>query len=268
MNAILLKFCFYSLLISIPPLSHADQEYRLLTECFACNEQETLSKARETAQGQLIHPPSLTIHVADLFSKRISSFEIRKIAQEFQTTPESTPPNIKAYMDRLIDANNMLDQKIRQLIIPVNIISDAWEFVNCAYCKNNVNDYLKNALFDDAIPVQAAIKQLKEAFKLSQTELVEYWEIPLAAEGAVQLMISKSDIHTLMIKWEDVRDKYNSIPKNASQLHLLKVQVDDDKRIKRINTFVEQFDYQIQSKTPGIVLLKPCSSKGCDSGNE
>jgi hypothetical protein len=55
----------------------------------------------------------------------------------------TTPTDVSAKTTSLFNGIRNLKSSISDIVIPSDVIESAWEFTNCAYCANNVGDYIR-----------------------------------------------------------------------------------------------------------------------------
>lgn len=246
-------------------LSGSAQARKLYGECYDCNANQTEAVAKNIGLRHLHQSSILRIHVADIPRLQISSFKMLDRDGKVTMSRISTPSTVKQYMDGLVSANASFKQVAQQIVIPVNVVRDAWEYVNCAYCENKIRNYAGSTLAAEALVVKQSISALATAFGLVQTGFVNQYSMPLAGGGEVIVELGVSKLDTLTLKVVKVIDENdNTIPPTPNGLKDLKIIIETNQDAARINTFINQFNFRVPPGVTGVVKITDCPTAGCN----
>lgn len=190
----------------------------------------------------------LTVHEMPFLQTTKKIFVQEVIA----TTPALTQrmQNLKAAVAEATDASN-------SITIPASLISHPWEWVNCAYCENDVNDFLKSrtnmnqALYN--------IEEIAKAIGLLKSNLPNTYQIAMENGGFVRIKLSVDANGKLYIKiWQVVDKNNNTVPLMAVGLAGMRIKVDGDAAL--INYWINAFSLGVYDIPRGTVTITDCKS--------
>lgn len=248
-------------------------------ECYQCSSSEMKGAAnswamREISKNSLGIENAKTVNVVDLYNKQISTY---KVWLESTPLPPPRPPIagprsklvetspvIQRYMDDVKSSISLLKQEAQATEINVGGdtgITDAWSFINCAYCKTEVNNQLNSSMYGSMRSAEATLLTVAKAFGLIKTDLPDQFIIPFSSnKGYIKLSLKLlSDPAKIEATIEEVVDESgNVVPSSAKGLHNLRIRVGTASQAGEINIQLNQVNYYIPIRT-GTVTIKDCN---------
>ncbi|WP_158769990.1 hypothetical protein [Paraglaciecola sp. L1A13] len=261
-------------------------------ECFDCSYSQRNAKANTWAM-QNISNSSLgianaqSVNIVDLSNREISTFKVWKqmttLPPPHPSTPlpytsaQNTPEPVQNHMDALITAFSNLKSKADSIVFPTSPetgIIDAWSFVNCAFCQNDVNTFLNESMYGELRAAELTLVSIAEAFGLIQTSISDSFKIGLESGGELiiklTILADSSDGDYLEVEIVEVIDAdNNSVPQNAAGLSGLNIRVGSENQANHINLLIGAFGYFIPVRT-GVVTIKDCGGANlpaCSGGS-
>ncbi len=247
-------------------------------ECYQCTSLERQSKANSWAmnnisKSNLGSSNSKTVHVVDLYNKEISTY---KVWLESTPLPPPRPPEVaprssltatSSTVQRYIEDVKSSIQSLHASAQNIEIqtggstgIDNAWSFVNCAFCKSEINSQLNDSIYSSMRTAEASLISIGKAFGLIKTDIPDQFIIPLSSGGhiKVSLKLLSQPIKIEATINEVVDENGNIIPKNSKELADLRIRVGTISQANSINITIKNFNYFIPIRT-GTVTIKDCS---------
>lgn len=211
---------------------------------------------------------SKELTIIDLYNTSTKTFSIVMEADPSRQTDDgsiwyqprktlvSTPTFIQSKMQSVTTALEDFNDEASDLEIPESIVDDAWRFVNCAYCKNDINDFVNSRLSGKKLVVEGTIISIAQAFNLINTAVPNEFILPLAVGGhiKVKLTITAQPIQ-LDVEIVEVVDKHNNtISTSASNLKGQNIRIVDMNQARFIQNILNNFHLKIPLKI-GIVTI-------------
>lgn len=180
----------------------------------------------------------------------------------------SAPLNIERTVSNRTNANalqaladikrdfSVFNAEASGIAIPKEIIDNPWRLVNCAYCKNDISDFINGSLQGRVKTVEATVINIAQTFDLINTSVPNVFLMPFEAGGFAKLRLT---ILAQPIKLEveiiEVVDKdNNTISIEPSKLKGMNIRVSDLGQSRFINTILGPFALMVPMKT-GIVTI-------------
>jgi hypothetical protein len=235
-------------------------------ECYKCSYSQREAVAITLAQQHLDQGESLfRVHIFDLPNMIISSFKIVDMDGTFVTTSITTPADIEQYMMDVKESFQNLRTMANNIVIPTTVIDNAWRYANCAFCENNITDYIRGTLDGQITAATLTIAAIAQAVDLVQTNMPNQYSFALANGGEVIVELGISAEATLTMKIVKMIDKNNNtIPAIASSLRQLQIQISTEAEVALINSFINNFNFYVPKGTIGIVTITDCPAEGCN----
>ncbi|MBB1292971.1 hypothetical protein [Pseudoalteromonas sp. SR41-4] len=247
-------------------------------ECYQCTSLERQSKANSWAMNNISKSSlgssnSKTVNVVDLYNKEISTY---KVWLESTPLPPPRPPEVaprssltatsstvQKYMNNVKTSIKGLHSSAQNIEIQTGGntgIENAWSFVNCAFCKAEINSQLNDSMYSSMRTAEASLITIGKAFGLLKTDIPDQFLIPLSSGGHIKvtLKLLSQPIKIEATINEVVDEQGNTIPKNAKELADLRIRVGSSSQAHDINITINNFNYFIPIRT-GTVTIKDCS---------
>lgn len=213
----------------------------------------------------------LKFHVLDINEGSVTTFNVYKIYQylpylnppTYVYTPASeeinTSRDVVAKAQLLYQELDTLSSDLHLIVIPKSVIDSAWEIPNCAYCANNLSDYLNNhpdvnTGFDN---VQNTLNWLN----IVDGKLNETWILTLSDGGKVYVnfnLIQKGQIVVVdIVKVIDANN--NTVPMEPDLWggQILKGSV-ESAYFQSIQHYLWRFGYMFKPLPNGTVTVEEC----------
>lgn len=142
------------------------------------------------------------------------------------------------------------------LAIPKEIIDNPWRLVNCAYCKNDISDFINGSMQGKLKTVEATVINIAQTFDLINTSVPNEFLMPFEAGGFVKLRLTilaqpiKLEVEII----EVVDQANNTISTEPSKLKGMNIRVSDLTQSRFINTILGPFALMVPMQT-GIVTI-------------
>ncbi|RXS43315.1 hypothetical protein EST55_06150 [Idiomarina sp. 29L] len=261
------------LFLFLQSFAHAAQQ-----EYLECNDCVTSGYETKVTQWgtQNIEPfesgQQFQVTVIDLTNTRAKSFMVSKQAMNSPSKPTryivsisetAVPLAVNNRLSSLKASLQVLKSNAAATTIPTNVIKNAWEFTNCAYCKNVTQQYLRNTLNSSLTSAVTSVSELAQAFDLVNTNILNRYRVNFENGGYVLIELTmNSNPHEVLIHIVEVVDKdLNTVPLDKSKLEDLSVRVTELSHADTINSFISKFQLHISRRT-GVVRIRPCAD--CD----
>ncbi|MGS2721475.1 hypothetical protein [Paraglaciecola aestuariivivens] len=236
--------------------SNAVKAKTLYGECYGCSENASIGVAVGLAREHADESPLFTVHIANIKHMLVYSFKVVDRDGEITINSISTPSDIESKMKDVVEAYSLLRERATSTQIPKTIMSSAWEYVNCLYCKNNITDYLASTLHGQILRAGQTVNTIAELFGLVKTNVPNQFNIPLEAGGKVIIKLEVDAQANLYIEVVDVVDSdNNSIPFEASKLHNARIVVSSYANAQAINSFINRFNFYVPKGMTGKVTI-------------
>jgi len=148
--------------------------------------------------------------------------------------------------------------------VPKTVIPDAWQFVNCAACENDLSDYLNSQLIFQLETMTQSMQIVADIFGISTTGIPDIFQVSLAGGGTVEFSAKLfNDPVKLKITVIKVIDKdNNTVPFQDKQLKNLILKLSDLNSARNVNTYIMNFQFYVPLRTGYVTVMN------CLPGNE
>lgn len=247
--------------------------------CTYCDLTEVKQRGLTFAQSQLANlevGDKINYHSLDLSTYQTTTLSIKVIeVPHLQTTQKvtianvvETPQPIKLKASELKIAVAEAESVSGDITIPETVVSHPWEWVNCAYCENDVHDFITSQ--SNLTGILYTIEEITRGLGLLKTSLPNTYEIPMQGGGKVRIKITLDANTKLIIKIHQVIDKNNNnVPLQVAGLGGLRIRVNGD--AATINYWINAFNMGIVDIPNGTVTITDCEalpSCGEPGGND
>lgn len=270
-----------AIMLSLFAFSFSTVASAAFIECHDCSQTEINQKAltwtlANISEREAINHVEKIVHVIDMSKIEVQSFQVRRKALPSPPTGNLNHPrkiNYVADFDKISPPRDVVEKlndikrakadlqaETRRLVIPKDVISDPWEFVNCGYCRATVQNYFNDALSGQITILEMSIRTLAETFGVITGALSEQYRINLEAGGYITFhatLINNTSELNIEIK-EVVDSDGNTIPLKASDLPGLSIKINDPTRGAIINSYLQRFNFAVPINTKGIVIITDC----------
>ena len=245
-------------------------------ECFDCSNSEITSQAFNWTQNKSIPTRNYQVHIADIVNGTVTSFEADRYFEPMEDNfivnvyAITSSSNLQAIVEKYKTEVDSLIESVKSLqSIPISVIPHAWAFINCAYCAyctNDVEQYVQNTLNGKILPATKALAELTSVFGLIKTNIPNVFRIPLAAGGYVEVKIKLNaeplSLNLYMVKVVD-KDR-NTLPELAEGLNYLRVIFSNRQNAAKANGYIFSFGFIIRWETQinGVVTITNCTEDG------
>lgn len=246
-------------------------------ECNACTTSEYESAAAQWGMMNIEDfnaPATKDVHVVDMASRNLVSYQVTKsLMQRPGMEPRylvsveliQTPYAIAQEFGEVKSALQALDSAAGTVDIPSTVISDAWEFIGCAYCQTTLEEYLDQTIGGNILAVTTAVSDFGQFVGVINSDLFVRYEFQLESGGRIEVDLKvNANPGALRIEIVKIFDPDgNEVPQSGSELDGLALQVSSPSRTETINESIARFDRYISGT--GRVIIKDCPTTGCDS---
>lgn len=225
-----------------------------VVECYDCNHSD---KIISWGMLNLKVGDTKNITLVDIYNKNARSYDvILSLTPSLPGMPEvpivtyqatSVPSGISVMMSDLNNASNSLIAEAESNSIPKTVISSPWEFVNCGYCRADINDYLNNSLSGKLRTVSATAISVGQALNLINTNVPNEFKIPLEAGGTilVKLTVINSPI-TLELEILRILDvNNNEVQEDVTKLNNINIKAELEAHIEDMNNYLNPLGYGV-----------------------
>jgi len=218
-----------------------------------------------------------TIHVVDMANMDISSYDWS--LEDYESPQDgnwilrsfrkvSTPSTISSPMKQLRKDVAELNKKAENSVIPISVIQDPWEFVNCAYCENSVEAFINNNLEGKILTVSSTIKSVAQIFGFMSTGVPNQFRSQIEAGGYLEVKMVLARGPYLIIDVTKVVDKSgNTVPFKKESLDGLRVRISDVDSARTINSYISGLSFSVPFNT-GSVTITDCDIDANDPDKE
>ncbi|WP_144209226.1 hypothetical protein [Shewanella donghaensis] len=270
-NRLLMKVCFIACMIF-----SANIYANNYVECYDCSSEEMKSVALTWAKNNISDSEARNnvrkdVHLINILDNNVESYQVH--LQLVQVPPPLsstmlpfgekiyTPIEVSRLLVDLESARSQLLNAGRNLTVPTSVVSDAWQFTNCAFCENNVDSFLNSSLSGEILTVQLTITAIAKTFGLIETGIPDTFRIELEAGGFLELLITiNNEPATLkVVVTKAVDQDNNTVPFSADKLRNLIIQISSVNRASNIDSFLNNFNLAIPHMM-GVVTINDCPS--------
>ncbi|WP_448568381.1 hypothetical protein [Thalassotalea ganghwensis] len=246
-------------------------------ECYKCSSTETKWSADAWAQKNVTQSEAdrriyKDVHIIDLYYRSITSYQVSLRTQPKPPpsnpfppiyVPDSrlitTPSHLIAEINDLKNALQAVKEEAESLTIPKTILANAWESVNCAYCTNQINDYVNQQTAGKIATAQHVLEHFILMFGLINTSTPDTYIIPLEAGGKIIVKVKITNapiqIDVKVLNYIDIDN--NSVPPSSSKLKNMRIRVTSKENANVINGYINVFSLHIPEQT-GTATITDC----------
>lgn len=241
--------------------------YNNIEACVNCSYQQKLWQANNYALKS--SPVGVTdMHVIDLSNYSFQSFSVSKLINPFYPvssnqkhvitlTDKPTPSDLISVSNQLISENLNVESASGSFQIPKNVLENAWEYVSCAYCANDMEVYIRNigTLVTAAANIEAAFRVLG----ILATSLPSTYEISLESGGKARFILEVGSDGKLLLKIISIIDSNNnSVPAVAIGLDRLNVKLGGAVNADLLNRYLVPLGYYVPTGLIGRGTIREC----------
>ncbi|WP_434952874.1 hypothetical protein ACRWQL_06965 [Shewanella sp. HL-SH4] len=243
-------------------------------ECYDCSSEEMKSIALTWAKNNISVSEAQNnvrkdVHLINILNNDAESYRVHlQLVQIPPPLPSTylpfgekinTPIEILGPLSDLKASRSQLLSAGSTLTIPSSVISDAWQFTNCAFCENNVDDFLNSHLNGEILTVQLTLTAIVKTFGLIETGIPETFRINLESGGYLELLIKLNNEPTSLkvVVTKAVDQDNNTVPFSADKLRRLIIQVSSLNRATSIDAFINNFNFAIPHRM-GFITITDC----------
>lgn len=263
---------FFSFLFTSTVSANTD----IIGRCDSCTESQKRTLAEQSAvaymtaaerasYGQIIK----IINIADLKSDTLITFRVTSLrlpvgggtpVYGHQTVLITSSSTVQSKFNNVIHAKSDLKNAIEGSVIPTSVIGHPWEFVNCAYCENNIQDYLRATTSGKVESLWLNIQVLALSFGVLQAGLPATYTISLQGGGKIIIDTSVSADMQLIVKIVKVIDAdNNTVPNTSTNLKDMSIWIPNLEAGNSINIYIGSFGFNVPSGSVGIVTIEECT---------
>lgn len=247
-------------------------------ECYACTVNDMHNKANTWAINNITPTEAQQkqvkdVHIINILDNEIKSFRVslRLTALPPPFPPEylpsssliDTPQRFKQSMIQLKNTRDDLKVASRVLTIPTSEIADAWQFVHCAFCENNVSRYINNSLNGEILAAQMTIATIAQTFGLINTGIPDTYQINLDSGGFLELVMTLNNepVSLKIIVTKVVDPDGNTVPFSAEKLNNLLLQISSLSRALSVNYYIQRFNFVLPVRMGFVEITCPKVTK-------
>lgn len=253
----------------------------LVARCDGCSDSAKLQAAttwalKSMTPAEYAMPPTTTvfklINVIDLKADAVASYNVTIIHHSApprpvrppnwvaQAVPINTPENIQIKFNDVKMAKTSLDNAINEIVIPTSVVGNAWEFMDCLYCNNVVQDFLRAETRGKIQTFSLSIESLALTLGILSAPLPSTFTIKLQDGGHIVIDITISGDKTLLVKIQQVVDAdSNTVPASSAALKNQNIFISGPQSTARFNSLLNPRGFQIPQSRVGIVTIEECS---------
>jgi Cu/Ag efflux protein CusF len=214
-------------------------------------------------------------HVVNLITGEVNSYRAIIMPPEYDyddvyvsVGEMSVSSDVKNKIEPARKAFRALKVAASKVTIPKSEIGDAWDFVNCAYCENNVNDFISSSLQGKIETVSVTVATVTQILGLTQTAIPNIYRVNLESGGYIEIKMTLLNTPVVMaIKVLKVVDNNNNtVPLKAEGLNNLRIQVATFQDIIGINNKIRDFNFGAPVRM-GYVTISSCTPNPDYTGN-
>lgn len=248
-------------------------------ECDACSTSEYKSLAIQWGFNNIENfntGISKNVHVVDIANRNLVSYRVTKSKMRRPGKKQTryvvsakiaqTPSDIRQKFNMLKSSIQTLSNSMGSVVIPENVISDAWEFTGCAYCQASIENHLDQTVGGAVLTVITAFSDFFQFVGVINSDLFIRYELQLASGGRVDInlgvIVNPGDMKIEIVKVFD--SDGNEVPLSGNELEGLSLKISTPSRAETINQFINRFNLSVPKNT-GRVTITDCGDMGCDS---
>lgn len=214
------------------------------------------------------------VHIIDTRQKTVTSYDVWKDARYLSYLNPPTYAYVPGYKEvptysrfqskaeQLFAEIKKMDYAMSSIKVPKEVIGGAWEFTNCAYCENEVRDWLVNT------------EKINEPFYLVQNTLSylnivngtlnKVYVLTLESGGKITVKLQVvNEGEVAQIKVTKVVDaKNNTVPLKSGGLNNLILKPPMNHYYQDMQHYLWRFGYTIKETPAGTVAVTVCRPKG------
>lgn len=269
MNKSILPILMLSLFLSVT--SYAEEIYK---ECNHCSIAERKGVARGWGTTNMTYQDVINntvqkVTVIDLTAREASTFNVTASLIQLpngypnaivgNAVETSTSTYVKNELSKLDNAFREFKDDVQSNSIPRELIPDSWQFVNCAYCENDLSDYLNAQLRYQSETLARQVLTVANIFGISTTGLPNQYKIPLESGGYVVIEAELfNEPSELRIKLKKVVDSdNNTVPLVSANLRNLVLSLKTAGSAANVNNYINPFKFYVPIRT-GTVVIRDC----------
>lgn len=274
-----LPLVWFILLSSINAIAEPVRQAEVNTICPGCS----TSQMEATAYMLISFDPryslegDYTVNVLNTKDFGVESFLFHKgtandpskthIAGKVPTRIEVVNASLKLKM-----AIRKIESSVSAESIPTSVVSDAWGFVNCAYCAHRVENFMRqNADIKRSV---TTIDDVLKSLNITAAGMFDVYEVPLLAGGKIYFTLGVTntlkvtDTGNLLVEITEVIDEgSNKVPFRAKDLNKSSVWIISEEHAKKINARITNFELYIPVAR-GRVTITDIPDGFCKSLNQ
>lgn len=243
-------------------------------KCNGCTSSAKYSQAMNWASANIPNASNVKklYHIIDFQNQNIVTYEVSRVARYvYHISPPgyvyqpmaiavTTPSDVSAKTVELFNGIRNLKTSISDIVIPSHIIENAWEFSNCAYCANEVGDYIRaNGQFDIFL---TQLQGISRWLGITNDFLVDTYTVSLEDGGEIEIRLSLTEtsviVEVLRVKDAD----NNNVPLSATNLSGMQIMVRYNSP-EVINHYLIKFGFILGDPDErGVVTIEECNRPG------
>lgn len=225
-----------------------------VVECYNCSHENKISswgmlnlKVGDTKNITLVDIYNKIAHSYDVTLSHTPSLPGMPEAPMVTYQDAAVPAGISTMMLDLNRASNSLIAEAKSNSIPKSILSSPWEFVNCSYCRADVNDYLKNGLIGKISTLEATAVSIVQALNLVNSSVSNQFQIGLEAGGRVSVKLtainSPIKLELEIINILDANN--NKVLNDVTKLNNMNIKAESKTHVEEINSYLNSLGYGV-----------------------
>lgn len=208
-----------------------------------------------------------TVHIVNLNTGGVNSYRATIVPPEddtddvnIQVYEISASSIVKNKIKPAADAFRNLSKVANAVTIPSSVVPGAWDFINCAYCENNVNDFVSRTLQGQIETVTTTIATVTAVLGLTYTAIPNTYRIGLEAGGyiEVEMKLLNTPVALTLKVIKVVDNNNNTVPLIAAGLKNLGLQIASFVDIININNKIKDFNFGAPVRM-GYVRIRDCT---------
>lgn len=260
------QFTMLIILAFATSLSFAESNVEL---CNGCSSATMQGKANSWAKRNINTAGVKKLyHAIDLQNKVFETYEVelRQVLlpspQGFALAPYSrripTPHEVSTKIQDLFGQSKSLKMAAESVVIPKEIVKDAWEFVNCAYCRSRVESFIRQQATVESTVL--SLESVMRSLGILSAEMPNTYRIPLESGGELLIKLTiQQDVNLTVEVLRATDIDGNDVPFSAPLLNGLSVYIGSTDRPVVIDFFILPLGYDVPNQT-GRVIIKDCTA--------
>jgi hypothetical protein len=253
----------------------AFSEEQVFLNCYDCTSGQVASVAANWISQPRVIGQEYHIHVADVKNGYTKSYSATTFyleqEEEFDRTiwPITTPTSYSSKVSSLHNSIQAYASDIEDnTVIPTDIISHPWVFINCAYCERRVETY-----------VNSVSEQRRDTLRTQFNAYLQNWtpfggsaktyRVPLAAGGDIEISITVDSLNItndFKVTLNMVVDADgNELPEKADSLDELNLFFAREDSAFMASSFLQRWNltFDWSKNRNGVVTITDCPTTGC-----